>query len=186
MSEELKESEEAERISPILRKRDVIPPLCGAGALLVLDGYLLLPGLGMLLATLMILVNTLTMLVKLLRRRGGKVKVLLKISAYGLCLGGILLAHAMHRADARENAAPLIAAIEHYHLKNGTYPQTTKELVPDYLAELPRPTWRYNPGNYLLNINPEERIAVIWWPAHVRVMLTYDLITGEWRNEVLD
>ena len=37
-----------------------------------------------------------------------------------------------------ENAAPIIAALNQYHGDKNDYPHLLKELVPDYLKELPR------------------------------------------------
>lgn len=175
-----------ERNSPILRKRDVFPPLIGASLLLLLDAYLFLPGLGLLLALLMILVSVSALLVKLLRRRGGKAKAFLKMVTYCTCVAGIFYAHTHHKDNARRNAAPVIAATEQYHQDHGNWPAQLTLLVPDYLPALPRATWRLNPGRYILRVNEETNQAVLWWPAHMRVMLVYDFQARNWVQEVWD
>ena len=35
----------------------------------------------------------------------------------------------------------IIQALKSFHSKHGTYPASLKALVPDYLPEIPKPTW---------------------------------------------
>lgn len=172
--------------SPVLRKRDVIPPLIGASLLLLIDGYLLLPGIGLMLASLMMLASLFALLGKQLRGRGGRTKAAFKLAVYALCLGGIYLLHAVHRADARINAVPVIAAADQYRLAEGRYPDNVDELVPAYLPALPRATWRLNPGRYHIDVDRESGEAQLWWPAHLRVALTYNFRNGTWDDVVWD
>jgi hypothetical protein len=42
------------------------------------------------------------------------------------------------KAEQRfEQSAPIIAALERYHAKHGTYPDTLSSLMPDEMAKLP-------------------------------------------------
>ncbi len=172
--------------SPILRKRDVIPPLCGSVLLLVLDGYLLLPGLGLLLSSLMILASLFALFGKMARGRGGKMKAGFKVIVYSFCLIGIYMLHAVHRADAKLNAIPIIQAADRYRLEAGHYPDNVEKLVPDYLPEVPRAAWRLNAGRYHFDIDRDSGEAELWWPAHLRVALTYNFRNGTWREVVWD
>ncbi len=172
--------------SPVLRKRDVIPPLLGAALLLLTDGYLLLPGIGLLLASLMVLASLFALLGKQFRGRGGRAKAGFKLAVYALCLAGIYLLHAVHRADAKINAMPIIAAADQYRLAEGHYPQNLDQLVPGYLPSLPRATWRLNPGRYHLDVDQKTGEAELWWPAHLRIALTYNFRNGTWRDVTWD
>ena len=172
--------------SPLLRKRDIIPPLCGATLLLLIDGYLLVPGIGLLLASLMILASLFALLGKLYRGRGGKLKAGFKLFAYAVCLAGIYSLNAVHRADAKRNANPIIAAVGQYQRDHGRHPEKVDDLVPRYLAEIPRASWRLNAGRYHLDVNPETGVLELWWPAHLRVAMTYDFRDGTWRDVTWD
>lgn len=39
---------------------------------------------------------------------------------------------------ARESAGSLIVAVEQFHAKHGRYPERLEEMVPEFVAEIPR------------------------------------------------
>jgi hypothetical protein len=45
--------------------------------------------------------------------------------------------------QSRENAAPIIAAVEAYYVEHGEYPDELESLVPAYLPQLPTPACRW-------------------------------------------
>lgn len=179
-------SADTNKNKPSLRKRDLLLTLLGAVLLFLLDAWMLFPGLGLLLAVLMILFNLLALLIRLVRRRHGLDRALYKMIAYGACIVGIYYSYSVHKQNAMENAVPVIHAVQRYHSAHGAYPETVRALVPAYLSEIPTPTWRLNPGTYHLLVLEEGRRAELWWPTHVRVTLNYEFDSGQWRTKVWD
>jgi hypothetical protein len=63
---------------------------------------------------------------------------LLRIAIPALTLAVVLANNSLQWRIAEANSTEIIAACEAFHAANGTYPKTLGELVPRYMASVPR------------------------------------------------
>lgn len=85
--------------------------------------------------------------------------------------------------ESKRVGAEVVAGLIAYHSDEGTYPERLDELVPQYLPEVPPPTWglerwsyeRYSPADDIVYF----RIAVAANESGYPV-LYYDLAASRW------
>jgi len=79
-----------------------------------------------------------------------------------------------------ENAAPLIVAIDRYTAAHGTCPSDLDDLVPAYIAELPRAVtaWKPQPFRYIADDGTEYSL---YFPVHDFTLAMYDSASRTWR-----
>ncbi len=75
-----------------------------------------------------------------------KKQIMVRIGVYIAALAMIFVMKAGNNRISQRNAGVIIAACDEYLKKNGTYPDSLKDLVPAYLPEVPaaRYTWISN------------------------------------------
>lgn len=161
------------------------PSVIGALLLVVVDGFLLLPGIGAILALLIVTGCWVTAVVRLFYRPAGVLPAFLKGLIYLaaiLAIGGTM--H-FHKIIADHNGAKIVTAIEAYHRAHGTHPENLEELVPEYLEAIPRPSWRLMAGKFHY-LNNEKVTTLTWYTLPPTVSETHDFRTGKQETFVRD
>lgn len=109
-----------------------------------------------------------------LRRPGWRVglsRVLMPILTLALALGNATLQSKI----ARANAQRIITASERYHAANGRYPGKLVDLVPQYLASVPRAKYALMFGDFWYVSAPNSH-AIMWvaLPPFGRPIYTFE------------
>ena len=85
--------------------------------------------------------------------------------------------------QGQTRAAPLIEALEQYRQNEGHYPQDEQDLVPIYLAAIPKPALRYP---YFYTVCPDRSVYILSFRPGGHSDLTpkywgYSSATGAWK-----
>ncbi len=161
------------------------PSIIGALFLVVLDGFLLLPGLGVIIALLILTGCWVTAVVRIFFRPSGVLPAFLKGLIYLaaiLAIGGVM--H-LQQWIANQRGAQVVAAVEAFHRAHGDYPGELQELVPEYLGSIPRPALRILAGKYHY-LHNEKVTALTWYPLPPTISETYDFRAGKQQRMIRD
>jgi len=82
--------------------------------------------------------------------------------------------------QGRGRAADLLIALEQYRASEGLYPPDLNALVPEYVAEIPRPAWRYVYG-YKSCMSGERYVLAFREAKIPEGSCAYSSSSGEWR-----
>jgi hypothetical protein len=100
-----------------------------------------------------------------------------KLIIYAILVMSSFGFHSYDLSLARSRAETVIAAVDQYHKDKGEYPQTLQNLVPVYLAEIPKP--RIAPGRfYYLGGLKEPHLMYEEFPPFGRV--SWSFAEREW------
>ena len=96
-----------------------------------------------------------------------------------MTLAVVLANSAVQSRVAKANAEKVVAACEQFHADHGRFPRILDELVPEYLAQVPRAKYCVLYGQFLY-INRENHPILIWFdiPPHGRP--NYDFQARRW------
>ena len=167
-------------------KRSLVLTALIALAVVIVDGWMLFPGPGIVLAILVVTGSLLVALYRLFSKPKQAVLPLYRAGVFVLSIVMIWMSYQFHVQVAKSRLQTVVTAIDAYRKETGTYPNKLEALVPEYIAKLPPATFHLNPALYELRTDRQTGKHVLAWPIHLRTELEYDFDQGSWTRQKLE
>ncbi len=113
-----------------------------------------------------------------IQRPGWKI-ALFRIAIPVATLGLVLANNAFQYRMAESNAARIVTACEDFHAKNGKFPQTLDDLVPQYMQSIPRAKNCMMFGEFWY-LNSEGKPLLIWYAVPPYGRKIYNFEDRQW------
>ena len=148
--------------------------------LFILDAFVLNGFFLALIALVIVVVGLIPATLFALKRREVLVHRALKVLIYSVTIAAVFAVFAGNNYLAHQRAERIITAISRFKSQNHRYPTSLKELVPDYMADIPRAKYALTSAHFLYSGVPERPVLMyVRIPPFGRSI--YDFEEQRWR-----